>query len=192
MRFLPSGRVRLTALVAVVLGLAAGGIAYASIPGPGGVINGCYLKSGGALRVIDSAAKCKSGETSLNWNQKGPTGARGPTGANGTTGATGPTGPSGTSGYEIVTINDTFTENSPNLTKVFVDNVPCPSGKVVVGGGGSASFDTAGPADVAESYPLVGGGASRWGVGFARLDGGYFAVGDTLTYSIHAVCMNAS
>jgi hypothetical protein len=40
-----------------------------------GTIHACYSKSGGALRVIDSSVtNCKSGETSLTWNQSGPTG----------------------------------------------------------------------------------------------------------------------
>jgi hypothetical protein len=98
MNLLPGRRVRWAALGAIVAALAMGGIAYASIPGPDGVIDACYLKNGGALRVIDSAASCKSGETSLSWNQQGPTGPQGPAGAQGATGATGPTGPTGDPG----------------------------------------------------------------------------------------------
>jgi len=58
-------------------------------PWPGGVINGCYAKSVGSLRVIDSSASRKSNETALNWSQtglKGATGAKGPTGRGGPTG----------------------------------------------------------------------------------------------------------
>jgi len=88
MSLLPGRRVRWAALGAVACALVMGGIAYASIPGPDGVIHGCYLTNGN-LRVIDSAASCKSNETSLNWNQQGVTGPSGPTGA------TGPTGPTG-------------------------------------------------------------------------------------------------
>jgi hypothetical protein len=91
-------RARLSVLIGVAIGLAAGGIAYASIPGPGGVIHGCYLKQGGNLRVVDSAASCKSSEGSLSWNQRGVTGATGTSGAAGTTGATGPSGPTGPAG----------------------------------------------------------------------------------------------
>jgi len=73
--------------VAVLAGFAAllmaGGIAYATIPDPGGVIHGCYKSTGGALRVIDTGAggSCLSSETPLSWNQagvQGPPGARGP------------------------------------------------------------------------------------------------------------------
>src|SRR5688500_5059532 len=55
-------------------------IAYASIPGPGGVINSCYHKNDGALRIIDSADQCKSNEDALNFNQTGPQGPAGPSG----------------------------------------------------------------------------------------------------------------
>src|SRR5436190_11557664 len=103
MNFLRRGR--LSVLIAVGVGLAAGGIAYASIPDGTGVIHGCYKTTGGSLRVIDTSVggNCNSSETPLSWSQTGPkgaTGARGPTGAagtnglNGAKGATGPTGPS--------------------------------------------------------------------------------------------------
>jgi hypothetical protein len=100
----------LTALVAVVIGLVAGGIAYASIPDGNGVIHACYKTNSnvGNLRVIDpsTGAACNPAETALEWNQagtgaSGPTGPAGPTGADGTdglNGATGPTGPTGPSG----------------------------------------------------------------------------------------------
>jgi hypothetical protein len=46
--------------VASIGGIAAvlvcGGIAFASIPGSGGTISGCYANDGGSLRVIDSGA----------------------------------------------------------------------------------------------------------------------------------------
>ena len=101
-----------------VAGLLVAGVAFAAIP-TGGVISSCYTKSGGALRIVDATTTaCKSGETSLAWNQTGPQGAtgphglqgpqgatgatglqgpQGPTGATGLTGATGATGPAGTS-----------------------------------------------------------------------------------------------
>ncbi|HST25942.1 MAG TPA: hypothetical protein VLJ76_08120, partial [Gaiellaceae bacterium] len=61
MRFLFRGRVMVGAVVVVVVGLAAGGIAYASIPDSSGAIHGCFARSAapgaqpGALRVIDTA-----------------------------------------------------------------------------------------------------------------------------------------
>lgn len=70
------------ALVAAGAGIEA----IASIPDAHGVIHGCYSKSTGALRVIDSAKhKCPRGTKALNWNQRGPRGPRGPRGALATT-----------------------------------------------------------------------------------------------------------
>jgi hypothetical protein len=48
----------------------AAGAAWAAIPGPNAEVKGCYKTSGGALRVIDSAASCASGETLLPWTQR--------------------------------------------------------------------------------------------------------------------------
>lgn len=71
------------ALMMVLTAGMAGGIAYASIPDPAGVIHGCYQKSNGNLRVIDTQAggKCGSTENPLGWNQTGPAGPRGPSDA---------------------------------------------------------------------------------------------------------------
>jgi hypothetical protein len=56
-------------------------IAYAAIPEPGGVIHGCYLKTNGALRVIDpSSTRCSPLEIPISWNQAGREGPAGPAG----------------------------------------------------------------------------------------------------------------
>lgn len=123
-------------------------IAFASIPGGDGVINGCYSKSGGALRVIDgSVTQCKSGETSLNFNQTGPQGPQGPagpqgpqgqqgsqgaTGATGNTGsigATGPTGPAGANGT-----SDAYIARVPGRISLDADivSVTVPAGSYVI------------------------------------------------------------
>jgi hypothetical protein len=65
----PSMAVALAALV-----LAAGGVAFATIPDSDGTIHGCYGKSSGNLRVVESANDCRNNETALNWNQQGPPG----------------------------------------------------------------------------------------------------------------------
>lgn len=68
-------RRKLTVVIALVFSaLLVAGIAYASIPGPTGVINGCYKNTDGSLKVIDSTATCPNGYTALNWNQTGPQG----------------------------------------------------------------------------------------------------------------------
>jgi hypothetical protein len=101
--------------IVVVIGLIAGGVAYASIPDSAGVIHGCYGKLNGALRVIDTAVKtqkCSKTELALNWNQAGPKGAtgpkgvvgpKGPTGAKGAPGAGGAAGPKGVTGPKGMT-----------------------------------------------------------------------------------------
>ena len=86
-------------VLATMAVLLTGIIAFASIPGPNGVINGCYARSGGALRVIDgSVTQRKAGETSLNFNQTGPQGPAGPVGPQGPQGPQGLQGPQGTTG----------------------------------------------------------------------------------------------
>jgi hypothetical protein len=113
----------LAAALLLVIGAA---IAYASIPGPDGVIHGCYKTSNpaqGALIAIDSAASCPSGYTALNWNQTGPQGPAGPQGA------------PGISGYETVQANGTYP--SGYVQDMINIEVTCPTGKHVLGGGGA-------------------------------------------------------
>ena len=97
-----SGGVVLAIVAAAAL---AGGVAYATIPNSDGVIDGCYLKATGSLRVIDpsKAHRCLSVEKAIHWNQtgpQGPTGLQGPAGASGPQGATGPQGPAGAPGAD--------------------------------------------------------------------------------------------
>lgn len=76
-------RMRLVVALLLVIALGAG-VAYAAIPDAGGVIHGCFKKSGGdddddggngkgSLRVIDTdkGERCKKSETALDWNQRG-------------------------------------------------------------------------------------------------------------------------
>lgn len=119
-------RVAVGVFAAALLGVVAGGIAWADIP-DGGVIHSCYKTVGGALRVIDAdkGGKCTSAETALNWSQTGPTGrkgASGPTGPTGPTGATGPTGPS-----------DAFTNYNKGILIQDVDTVTVASVTLPVG-----------------------------------------------------------
>jgi hypothetical protein len=65
-------------LVGAIATALVGGIAWAAIPGPGGVIQGCY-DSGGNLKVVN-ALPCPKGFTALPWNQQGPKGDTGDTG----------------------------------------------------------------------------------------------------------------
>lgn len=88
------------AAVAAAVSIGAAGIAAATIP-TDNVIDACYSKSGGTLRVIDSSVtNCKQGETSLAWNVQGPKGGQGDIGPVGPAGPAGPAGPEGPEGPE--------------------------------------------------------------------------------------------
>jgi len=120
------------AVVSVLAVLSTAIIAFASIPSDG-VIYSCYSKSGGAMRIIDgTVTQCKSGETSLNFNQTGPVGPQGVQGVQGpigpsgpqglqgiqgltgAAGATGPTGPAGAAGIsEVWTAGNHQLQNNP-------------------------------------------------------------------------------
>ncbi len=56
--------------IAVATMLAAGGVAYATIPDSNSVIHSCYTTKGGSLRVIDPGAgeSCNLKESPLDWN----------------------------------------------------------------------------------------------------------------------------
>jgi len=86
---------------AAVAAAAAGGIAWATIQPPDGVITACYQKNNGQLRVVEAGESCGPSELALQWNQTGPQGVQGPTGPQGQRGLAGrdgATGPKGTTG----------------------------------------------------------------------------------------------
>src|SRR5262245_3004190 len=95
-RSLFMGRRLLFVGMAVAAGVVVAGSAYAAIPGPGGVMQGCY-DGGGNLRVVN-ALPCPKNWTALQWSQQGPAGPAGATGAKGATGAVGATGATGANG----------------------------------------------------------------------------------------------
>ena len=95
------------AVALVALFLAVGGVAAASIPGGGGVVHVCYQKTGGALRIVDtakrgSAGRCRRGEHAISWTRRaavnGIQGLKGFQGAQGLQGIQGIQGPGGATG----------------------------------------------------------------------------------------------
>src|SRR3954451_24403977 len=95
-------------LLVVVLGAAVFGVVsavQAAIPNSTGVINGCYQKNVGNLRVIDPSAgdNCRPSEIGISWSQTGPQGLQGPKGDTGATGPIGPQGPVGPKGDTAAT-----------------------------------------------------------------------------------------
>ena len=99
-RFRPSlSYANVMSTVAVFAAL--GGGAYAavsSIPGPGGVIHGCYQKKNGTLRLVPAGKKCAKSEKAIAFNQKGVPGRPGLPGAAGVPGAAGTAGANGEQG----------------------------------------------------------------------------------------------
>ena len=96
----------------------------------GTVIHGCYHKSDGTLRVVDSPTKCKNSEIPLDWSQTGPQGPAGTNGVNGLNGADGEDGAPGLSGLVRVQEDAPF---DGVATKEVI--AACPEGKKVIGGG---------------------------------------------------------
>jgi hypothetical protein len=75
------------------------GVVVASIPDSSGVINGCYNKATGMLRVIDTSTdNCRPNEVAISWNQTGP---QGPPGPKGPAGPQGPPGSVGIAAYAV-------------------------------------------------------------------------------------------
>lgn len=183
-------------IAAATAGIIVGGtsLAAASIPGPDGVITSCLNRLTSGVRIIDSGATCRAGETTLTWNQKGakgdpgPVGPAGPTGpsglpgpagpegpagqagAPGPTGPTGPAGPAGLSGWEIVSVNN---------PSGFFEFVKCPAGKKVLGGGVTTHASQGNPA-ITASGPVEDGTA--WA---GHLTG-------TGSFTVYAICATVS
>jgi hypothetical protein len=112
-----AGRV-ITLIVGVLSITVLAGVAWASIPGPDGVIHACYKPSDGKLFVVDSAASCPSGSTALNWNQTGPAGPAGPPGP----------------GLQRVLSTQHF-DATPSRVGRFFGPVSCPAGMQAINAG---------------------------------------------------------
>jgi hypothetical protein len=71
-----------TVLGALALMVSLGGVAYATIPGSGGTIQGCYDPSNAKppypLSIVDIPTDCASPSVLLPFNQTGPAGPAGP------------------------------------------------------------------------------------------------------------------
>ncbi len=87
------------------------------------IINGCYKKNDGQLRVVDNLDDCRPSELPISWNKEGPAEAL---------------------GYEVVL--ESTAQNSDDSKFL---NVECPPEKVAIGGGVRVFGDYAGIAIVA-------------------------------------------
>src|SRR5262245_35923631 len=114
----------------------AGGVAWAAIPGPSGVIQGCY-DSGGNVKVVE-ALPCPRNYTPFQWNQRGPQGEPGSPGAPGAPGANGANGV------------------SPSVTTLAAGNPNCPAGgAAITDAAGSTAYVCSGN-DGADGEPFSG------------------------------------
>jgi hypothetical protein len=88
------------ALLVSAISFAAG--AFATIPDGDGVIHGCFRRSDGRLRVIntDRGQTCIEGERSLHWSKRGRQGPRGEQGLRGRRGLQGLQGEQGIQGLQ--------------------------------------------------------------------------------------------
>jgi hypothetical protein len=123
-----------TVLGGLALMVSLGGVAFATIPGSDGTINGCYNPTVGPpypLTVVDTPAGCKSPSILLPFNQTGPAG---PAGAEG---PAGPQGPAGSDANQPVVYQAssrqqwTFNGTNPSpASRVF--SLPVPAGSYAV------------------------------------------------------------
>ena len=180
---------RLAGMIAALGVLGAGGVAYAAIPDPQGVINACYKKGGllqepGALRVSDTG--CRSTELPLAWSQRGPAGpqgAPGPQGAQGEVGPQGPAGPAGISGYEVVA-EFFYVASEHDNGQATAD---CPAGKKAITGGiGHRSYSDA---SVDERFNLSSrpkfDGSGWYGAAVKQ----YPYTGYAAEFTVYAICV---
>jgi hypothetical protein len=115
----------------VTIGCFSCAMAVVSSPALGqNVINGCYQKNNGQLRVLLAGEKCRPSEVPISWNVQGPAGS--------------------INGLERV---DFSTHDDTTSPKHAFAN--CPTGKVVIGGGAQVFVQgqVAGPIALKKSFP---------------------------------------
>lgn len=83
---------------ALALIVALTGVGIAAIPGSDGVVNACYSKKSGAVRLVKAGKKCDKGEKATSWSQQGPAGPQGSQGPQGPVGVAGTNGANGIDG----------------------------------------------------------------------------------------------
>jgi hypothetical protein len=172
----------------VLAGAIAGGVAYATIPGPGNVYSACMLKGIGTIRLIDKSlpesslmSRCKpSLETEVSWNQQGPAGPPGTNGQNGAdgvgvTGAEEPAGANCASGGSRLTAANGVTfacDGEPGAQGVQGPQGPAgPAGAIIRSRIWTDPENTTGSV-----LNVVGVGALIWRCSYTPAFGGLFSV----------------
>jgi len=175
-------------VVTVVAGLAAVGIAYATIPDSAGIFHACVKDDNGVVRLIDPAkagqqGQCKESETEVSWSQTGPPGAPGENGAPGSPGI---------SGLQTVTIASLNNSISPKEAAVL-----CPAGKRAISGGAAIGGGSvaSGTADLATtvalkaSRPVTISGSDAWTARAEEIAPGFDG---NWSLTIYAICADVS
>jgi hypothetical protein len=107
---------------AVVATVLAGGVAWAAIPGDGGVYSACMLRNVGTVRLIDKSlppgnlmSRCKPAlEVEISWSEQGPQGLPGVQGSPGQNGSDGEDG------------------ESPTVQQLAAGDANCPAGGAAI------------------------------------------------------------
>jgi len=136
--------------------LVGGAHAAGVIPGPDGVIHGCYQDTNGKLRVIAADQVCDRNETALPWNQAGVPGPKGDKGDKGDRGEAGPQGLPGLSEYQTIPVQQPISGAG-----AFIFEAACPAGKTAISGG----YTLPSGSTVTESHPRDGD-ATVWRLAF--------------------------
>ena len=173
--------------LATVAVLAAGGIAYATIPDAGNVFHGCVKEDNGMLRLIDTSSsgpsgRCRENETAVSWNQTGPPGEAG---------ANGDPGPPGVSGLQTVTLASISNSVSPKEAAVL-----CPAGKraiaggaAILGGSVASGTDLAATVALKSSRPVTVSGSDAWTARGEEIAPGFDG---NWSLTIYAICANVA
>lgn len=139
---LPARRISSISVAVIAVVVVSAGIALATIPAADGSIQACYSNTNGQVRLVDNEpTDCAAEETGVSWSQ------------------TGPQGPAGALGYIVVTGPASANNSAPAKSAA----VTCPSGKVVLGGGGVLSSSTSTNA-LAVTKSVASADGSKWTV----------------------------
>jgi len=183
-------RLSVSIVAATVVALITGiGAAVAVAPALAVSYAGCIAHSTGSFYSVtftpSSSHKCRTGDSKVRWQQRGPIGPRGPMGLTGLRGAAGTNGTNGTNGAQGPTGPSVTSSRSLGLGAAFVlpansttpTSLTCPSGKVAMSGG----FNIAGSSVVKASYP-DGTTPGKWNFSFVSV------AADTVDLSV--VCIS--
>lgn len=127
--------------VTVVMGMILAMMAIIEFPCYGKVMNGCYHKINGQLRIVNGAANCDSIEVFIQWNEDGPAG---PQGIQGTQGPQGPKGDQGIQGIPgTIDLTKIYYVRHPTLADpITTTNVYCRPGDIAISGGAQCTWNT--------------------------------------------------